>query len=84
MVTRREGRLPSDGERGWKLAPAALHWEAAFYSQSPRRPIDRQAYGAYPARVNLSRFCMWDPRRAVLLQRLRRFRCKCHRYNPAD
>jgi hypothetical protein len=30
--------------------------EAAFCSQLPRRPIGRQAYGAYPARVNLSRF----------------------------
>jgi hypothetical protein len=29
-------------------------------SQLPRRPVCRQAYGAYPARVNLSRFCIRD------------------------
>jgi hypothetical protein len=45
---------------GAKLALVTLHCEAAFCSQLPRRPIGRQAYGAYPARVNLGRFCMWD------------------------
>jgi hypothetical protein len=36
-----------------RLTPVILHWEATFCSQLPRRPIGRQAYGAYPAWVNL-------------------------------